>query len=272
MDGGFERINTAPAYQLVAEAIEREILSGRIRIGEHIGTETQLVQQLGVNRSTVREGIRLLEQSGLLVRDSRRRLLAAVPGQEELANRISRALVLQQVSFRELWEGTRSTEPALAELAAQRAPADLVAQLAANISATASALDDPEQLLQLDIEFHSLVAQASGNRILMLAREPMSLLAAKATELLFAELSQAPAQLLEAHTRIYEAIRDGDQAEARAWMRRHIESFRRGFELAELDFERPVGRLYLDHFEAQPRHSGAGQAERAARDSKVSED
>jgi len=50
------RISSTPAYQLVAEAIERRILSGGIRPGEPIGTEAELVKQFGVNRSTVREG------------------------------------------------------------------------------------------------------------------------------------------------------------------------------------------------------------------------
>ena len=54
----FARINAIPAYQLVAEAIETEILARRILPGEAIGTEAQLVRQFGVNRSTVREGIR----------------------------------------------------------------------------------------------------------------------------------------------------------------------------------------------------------------------
>ena len=75
----FDRINAIPAYQLVADAIEREILARRIRPGEPIGTEAQLVKQFGVNRSTVREGIRLLEQSGLIHRDSGRRLMATLP-------------------------------------------------------------------------------------------------------------------------------------------------------------------------------------------------
>ena len=59
-------MNATPAYQLVAEAIEREILAGRIRPGDPLGTEAELVKQFGVNRSTVREGIRLLEQGGLV--------------------------------------------------------------------------------------------------------------------------------------------------------------------------------------------------------------
>ena len=65
----FKRIEVAPAYQKVADAIEREIVNGRIKPDDPIGTESELVQQFGVNRSTVREGIRVLEESGLIRRD-----------------------------------------------------------------------------------------------------------------------------------------------------------------------------------------------------------
>ena len=62
----FRRIDVAPAYQKVADAIEREIVNGRIKPGEPIGTEQELVRQFGVNRSTVREGIRVFEEGGLI--------------------------------------------------------------------------------------------------------------------------------------------------------------------------------------------------------------
>ena len=70
----FERIKPRPAYELVAEAIEKKILAGRLKPGDPVGTESELVRQFGVNRSTVREGIRLLEQSGLVAREPSRRL------------------------------------------------------------------------------------------------------------------------------------------------------------------------------------------------------
>lgn len=58
----FRPIDVAPAYQKVADAIEREIVNGRIKPGDPIGTEHDLVRQFGVNRSTIREGIRVLEE------------------------------------------------------------------------------------------------------------------------------------------------------------------------------------------------------------------
>ncbi len=70
----FRPIDTASAYQRVADAIEREIINGRIRPGDPIGTEHDLVRQFGANRSTISQGIRVLEESGLIQRDSGRRL------------------------------------------------------------------------------------------------------------------------------------------------------------------------------------------------------
>ena len=250
-DGLFERIDQRPAYQRVAEAIEREIVSGRLPPGSPIGTEADLVRQFGVNRSTVREGIRLLEQSGLIRRDSSRRLFASLPRYTKLASRISRALVLHQVTFRELWEATIAIEPASAELACANATAEVLDAIAENLERSRRALDNPKLLSELDTEYHALIGRASGNRVIGLSREPLGLLFQPTSQMLAEEVATAPARMLEAHTRVYEAIRAGDASEAGAWMRRHVHDFRRGFERLGKDLEQPVERLYHDHVSAR---------------------
>jgi DNA-binding FadR family transcriptional regulator len=243
----FARIDHVPAYQRVAEAIEREIVAGRLPPGAPIGTEADLVRQFGVNRSTVREGIRLLEQSGLIQRDSSRRLIASVPRYAKLASRISRALVLHQVTFRELWEVTMALEPVAAELACAQATDDLLDALAENLERSRRALDDPKLLSELDSEFHALIAKASGNRVLQLSREPLGLLFQPTSQMLGEEVDIAPTRMVEAHSRVYEAIRAGDAVTAGQWMRRHVTDYRRGFERLGKDLGQPIGRLYLDH-------------------------
>src|SRR6476469_8003244 len=131
-----ERIKARPAYEMVAEEIERQILSGTLRPGDPIGTESELVKQFGVNRSTVREGIRLLEQSGLVARESSRRLLVAVPHYDRLATRMSRALMLQQVTFRELWHTSMALEPAVVAQAIEHATDQDLDAVETNIAAT----------------------------------------------------------------------------------------------------------------------------------------
>ena len=132
----FERIKARPAYELVAEEIERQILAGTLRPGDPIGTESELVRQFGVNRSTVREGIRLLEHSGLVAREASRRLSVAVPHYHGLATRMSRALILQQVTFRELWHTSRALEPAAVDQAMDNRTEEDLAALNANVQHT----------------------------------------------------------------------------------------------------------------------------------------
>ena len=75
----FDQILLVPGYRKVAAAITERILNRDLREGERLPSETELARQFGVNRSTVREGIRLLEHSGLVRRDSSRRLWVERP-------------------------------------------------------------------------------------------------------------------------------------------------------------------------------------------------
>jgi DNA-binding FadR family transcriptional regulator len=241
----FRRIHRTPAYRLVADAIERRILSGGIRPGETLGTEAELVRQFGVNRSTVREGIRLLEQDGIVQRQPNRRLTVALPHYERLATRTSRALVLHEVTFRELYEAGMALQLATIEGATQRASAETVAALEDNVERTARVLGDPAAVAELDAQFHALIGRASANRVLQLAREPSDLLVRPTTELVLRKVQVGAERLLHAHRMLLEAIRTRDAELGRLWARRHINDWRKGFERAGNDLDQPINRLWL---------------------------
>ncbi|MBA4790263.1 MAG: FadR family transcriptional regulator [Rhizobiales bacterium] len=244
--GVFKPITIAPGYKLVADAIERQIVSGEVRPGEAIGTEAELVQQFGVNRSTVREGIRLLEQSGLIRRDSKRRLYAAVPHYDSFVGDVSRAFVLNEITFRELWEATMAIETAVAELAAERISAEGLAGLEDNLERSRAALAKPAQLALLDIEFHTLLSKEAGNRVLQFAREPENKLFFPTTEMLFRRNAEAPRRNVEAHAAILDALRRRDKADAALWMRRHINDWKKGFERINKSVDQPIDRAYAE--------------------------
>ncbi len=245
----FRRIDVAPAYQRVADAIEREIVNGRIKPGEPIGTEQELVRQFGVNRSTVREGIRVLEEGGLIRRDSSRRLQACLPRYNKLATRLSRALVLHEVTFRELFEASMTLEVASIEGAVERATEENIADLAGNLERSEKVVGNPAALAELDAEFHVLIAKASQNRVLQLAREPAAQLFFPTTEMIVGGVAEGGARLVEAHGKLLDAIRRRDKASGVLWTRRHLQDWRRGFEkVASLD--RSVEHMYMEHARA----------------------
>ncbi len=238
----FAKLGVAPAYRVVFETIEEEILSGRLRPGERLPSETDLADQLGVNRSTAREGLRLLEQTGLVRREEGRRLFAAIPRQEDLSSRATRALILQQVTFRELWELSMVTEPGVARLAAERIKPDQIAALEDNLARTDEAVRNGHSFTQLDMEFHGMIAEAAGNRAWLLAREPAALLLFPAMDLLAPHLPQSGHRLVEAHGRVLSALKAGQAEVAGDWMLKHIADFRRGYDMAGIDIDVPVGR------------------------------
>ncbi len=245
----FHRISATPAYRLVAEAIEQRILAGAIRPGEPIGTEAELVKQFGVNRSTVREGIRLLENDGLIRRQANRQLAVGLPHYERLATRTTRAMVLHQATFRELYETAMALQMATMAGAVQRATEAQIAGLEDNIERTSEVLGDPAAVAALDTEFHVLIGKASGNRVLQLAREPSDSLIFPTTEIVLRESRVGAGRLLEAHRRMLDAIRRRDVAAGQLWARRHIDDWRKGFERAGNDLDQPIDKLYLRAFD-----------------------
>ncbi len=239
----FQPLEPAPAYKRLCQAIEDEIMAGRLKPGDLLPTETALAEAFALNRSTVREGIRLLEQSGLAERIAGRRLAVARPSTKALGRRASQALVLHDVTFRELWQVIAALEPAAAAYAAEvRSDADLKA-LKDNLEASEEAKGDGRALTELDLAFHELVAKAAHNRALLLAREAVGQLFYPAFAVVVTRLDTAAERLLTAHRAIAEAIERGDGEEARGWMQRHIEDFHRGYLLVGLDPEQPIASV-----------------------------
>jgi GntR family transcriptional regulator, transcriptional repressor for pyruvate dehydrogenase complex len=236
----FDKLNVLSAYQIVSRELRRLIDSGDLRAGDQLPTEAELAQQFGVNRSTVREGIRQLENEGLVRREGRKRLTVSVPGSGKISSQATRALVMRQVTFRELWEVALVLEPACAALGARNRDDGQIAALRAIVERTHSALDDTRLSTELDTEFHALVTESAHNTALLLSREPVGLLLFPAFEILSPLLPQANGRMLAAHERIIKAIAESNSAEAENWMRKHIVDFRRGWEMAKLSLDVPI--------------------------------
>lgn len=235
----FETLKRAPAYRIVEEAVRKKILDRELAPGELLPSEIDLAERLGVTRATVREAFRALEATGLVERGPRRRMVVTAPSPRIVRDAMHDAILLHDVSYRELWELNMVLEPQASALAAANADAEVLAEIAENLESTADCLSDPDALVELDVEFHDLVARASGNHALLIAREPLGALLLPAYGAVIRTIGPGE-RLLEAHTKIHEALCKGDVDVARDWMARHIRDFRRGCELAGLDFDEPV--------------------------------
>src|SRR5271169_875714 len=105
--------------QLVEQVIEHlnnVISSGTYAIGAKLPAEPQLMEELGIGRSTLREAIRVLSHNGVLeVRQGDGTYVRALPDSgETLARRLRRARV------REVQEVRKTLEIEIVRLAAER--------------------------------------------------------------------------------------------------------------------------------------------------------
>lgn len=227
-------------YEQVTSILEAEIIAGRLKIGDLLPIEAELAEELGVNRSTLREGLRALEGNGLVQRVAAKRLQVVAPDPARVSMTNARALGLRGATFHDLWEVQMQLEHFAAGLAAERATEEQIAALRRMMDELAGHLDDDEAVIRHDLAFHALIGQAAANSALELATAPVGLLLFSATRNLYRAVPAARHRLTTAHGEICSAIAARDAASARLWMSRHITDFRRGYELAGFDIHAPI--------------------------------
>lgn len=237
----FAPLPRQPAYQRVSSVIAGEILRRTLRQGDPLPTESELADQFAVNRSTIREALRRLESDGLVARmNGGKRLFVRRPDQTETALRVGQTLALGDVTFAELWEAMLAIAPPTAALAATRATPEQINQLA-GITAAVELAQDAHAAVAAVVSFFDALATDSGNPVLVLAMQPVSQLLAPSLQAVIDKVPQARERIVIAQRAIVALIDARDAVKTQAWMERHVQDFRRGFELAGITLATRVG-------------------------------
>lgn len=237
----FDQIQMEPAYRKVAAAIGGRILDRTLREGDRLPAEIELARQFGVNRSTVREALRELESTGLVTRRPGSKLMSVSrPQHFAIAEAVTRALVLHDVTFLEVWEALTLLEPPIAEAAAKARTAEDLAQVAAAAEQFAADNVETQTAVHRAAEFFRSVGRATHNQVLVLAQEPLLQLLEPSLRVMIDKVPQARSRIIAAQRRITDALQERDADGARTWMARHIRDFRKGYEIARIDLEHRV--------------------------------
>lgn len=192
------------AYESVREAI----LANDLKPGDRV-SEYKVAEWLGISRTPAREGLRRLENEGLLTQHPRRGLVVASIDDEA---------VQELYAVRELLEG------AAAALASKRATDAEIATLKHLVDHESSIRDKPEQMYEHNRTFHDLVYRAAHNQFLLkfLLITADTLSAYRNVSTLVIE--ERRDQVIDEHRELYEAIAAHDEAAARAVAARHVQN------------------------------------------------
>ena len=237
----FKPLAREPVYLKVYKAIEAEILSGGLAEGALLPTEGEMCAQFGVTRSSVREGIRSLEQAGLVTRGAAKRLVVTRPRSGDVAAAASRGLTLSGATFAEVWETLAMLYPQIAAHAAQSIRADDV-EVLREVHARLRAVEihDSKSVVRETVSFFHALTVALDNHVMITLLQSVNMMIGASLRLVIAKTPKAKSRILTAHSALITAIAARDEDEARRWMAKHIDDLKRGYLVAGMDLSATV--------------------------------
>jgi GntR family transcriptional regulator, transcriptional repressor for pyruvate dehydrogenase complex len=215
----------------IAFDIRRYLESSDLQPGDRLGTEPELAQEFGVSRPTLREALRILDGA---------HLIRSIPGRNggifvnstandgmsrAVSESVASMLAAESISLAELLDARIYLEVPLAGLAARHASPETIEALSNAIAAAEGHAPGSSEFNAADREFHSVVARAAGNALLVgLTGWILDVLQPSLTELIGPGVDAQ--DVLRQHQMILRAIRRGQPAAAERAMRAHLEHIR----------------------------------------------
>ena len=207
-------------YNQVVERINTMIVQGIYRQGDLLPSEKELMEMMGVGRITIRESLRILNESGVIQTVKGKGSFVSVD-----FHQISQSQAFQNYR-RDFMESTDTRillEPAVARLVAETCGDETRLSIGQCLTAESGVLEN----------FHRSIIQAAHNQLLLSFFDQLTdVEGAQPTEKLLPPFRQkAVAEKFQVqHERIFEAIRDKKGEYAYFYMKEHLEFVKRTYE------------------------------------------
>lgn len=229
-----EEIRVRKLSHVVAERLRAQIVQGERKPGDKLPSETELLQQFGVSRPTVREALRILEVESFIAmgRGMRSGATVLAPSTERAAHYAAMVLATAGTTLGELHETRLMLEPTLVMQLTRTRSRKLLDSLEQELNAGELALTSGqlEMAVRKLNNFHTLLIEASGNRALRLIVGIVRSLSDRSIDVL-AETSRGGEAALRrnlqkthaAYQQLLELMRSGKDEDAEAFWRKYME-------------------------------------------------
>jgi DNA-binding FadR family transcriptional regulator len=156
----FAPVRSHTAFEETLERFGTAIKLGLLEPGTRLPPERELCEQLGIARSTLRQALTALVQSGHLHAHRGRGGGTFVAERPPAAEPPSPALL---AGWREICDVRLAVELGVAALAAERAGPEAIESLASLVAAMDERMDDFAAFRQADVRFHVALAECTGS-------------------------------------------------------------------------------------------------------------
>jgi len=200
-------------------SFKRLISDGTFTPGCKLPPERELAQRFRVNRSSLRQALKVLQIMGVLSQRVGDGTYLNTNASKILHEPMEFLMLMGDISQEELFEGRLIVESELAARAAERATAEDLAVLRRAITDMANSQSDQARL-DADVAFHEAIFRASGNRVCQLIFTVIhrAILLSMARIVKRVDLKRP----LAFHKAIYSAIYRREPEEARRKMIEHL--------------------------------------------------
>ena len=160
------RLRRAPIREQIARSLTDLIVAGLLKVGDELPPERELAAMLEVSRESLRGGLQLLADRGLLdIGQGARTRVRSVPIVDE-AVRPSDLQDVTDLDDQDVLGARLVLEPALARLTAEHIDEATLNRLKKLVEAQRDFDKDPVRFQISDREFHLAIFQAAGNPVL----------------------------------------------------------------------------------------------------------
>lgn len=231
--------NQRRADQVVAQ-IRTLVLSGGLGPGDRLPPEVTLAEQMGVSRTALREGMRVLEAQGLVETRQGVGTVVREIGASQMARPMSWLAEATQggLGFAEFHTVRRILEVETSALAAGNASSENLATLELAMTEMEASVDDPRAFAQHDAAFHEALAVMTGNCLLELLTSAIRELIEAHVQSVLSHIEPVR-DVIPYHRAILDAVRSGDPETARQAMKRHLAQVEANYHAASAAVEIP---------------------------------
>ena len=224
-------IRNPKAYDQVIEVIKDKIKKGKIKKGDKLPSEREMAESLGLSRASVREALRALEVIGLIESIQGAGNYIRTNFDNSLIEPLSLMFMLQESSVKEMYDLRETLELQCVKLSARYIEENELGLLTAILNRMYIAKTE-EESLELDIEFHYLIAKTSRNMLLINVLEVLSQLMdefIRKSRMQILHEGNTRENLLEIHENLLRALKCREEAKASQAMKEHFDLIRKAY-------------------------------------------
>ncbi|RXT07140.1 FadR/GntR family transcriptional regulator [Ammoniphilus sp. CFH 90114] len=219
----FRPIKSQRIVDTIFNQIMDMIIQQKLKSGDKLPPERIIAEEMQCSRSAVREALKMLEHSGVVqtIQGAQGGCFVKESNLDGVASSITLLYKLGQVSMMELIEVRKILEVTTAGKAAKRMTPNELNQIKENVCQLQKSYKDKAFMIQNNREFHRLIAQFSGNTMLLLLMNTILDSIDHSVEQLITT-DENREKVLRSHMRILDAFERRDEQLAMEAMEQHI--------------------------------------------------